>query len=296
MANITVRYFKVVKIHHSAPDLDVALRGALQAGATAHNREREVAGQTFRLERLIQDNTFYDGEVVRKQTGDMPPEANDDGLQRLSISEGGGIGHCVAFRYSVAYQVIAIQFDNRAVSVNRLLAYLKEFDPTFDYRADPIVRRDAWTKYNTGLPTKFEIQLAQPADLEAVEGPVGTVIQSAQTLSDIYDGPVITIEIKMGRRKGSLTKDAVDSVLRYFTEGAGASQDVRKLSATTSNEDGSEEVDFLKEFLMDKRDISTPEGQPEEHYAIRRATLSSCFRSHNDYIRQVYGGPGDGTA
>ena len=77
---------------------------------------------------MTQDQTFFDGEIVRKQTEDIPPEANDKGLQELAVSEGGGIGHCIAFRYSAAIQTIAVQFDNRKVSVNRLLDYLKLSD------------------------------------------------------------------------------------------------------------------------------------------------------------------------
>ncbi len=189
MATVTVRFFKIEKVHHSAPDLEVVLQNAHASGEKASEREKDIFGHTLRLERLTQDNTFYDGEIVRKQTGDIPPEANDVGLQRLSVSAGGGIGHCIAFRYSSALKSLAIQFDNRAVSVNRLLAYLRAFDPTYDYRAEAIVGKDAWAKYNRGLPTKLTLTIAQPQNLEAVEGNVGSVIDSTRTLSEIYDGP-----------------------------------------------------------------------------------------------------------
>lgn len=289
MARVTVRFFKIEKIHESAPDLEVALQDAYAVGPKACEREREVVGHTLRLERLKKDSMFYDGEIVRKQTEDIPPEAIDDGLQKLSVSEGGGIGHCIAFRYSVALQALAIQFDNRAVSVNRLLAYLRDIDPTFDYRADPIAHQDAWNKYNRGLPTKFEISLAQPQNLAAVEGEVGSVIESTRTLAEIYDGPIINVEITMGRRKGSLAKKAVDDVIKYFTNGAGGTEDVRKLSATSVNEDGTEQVNFLNDLLRESREVQVPEGDPDGHYKKRRQWLDTCFRTHFDYIKDVYG-------
>lgn len=289
MANVTVRFFKIEKIHESSPDLEIALQNAYSSGEKASERERLVSGQTLRLERLAKDNTFYDGEIVRKQTGDIPPEANDDGLQRLAVSEGGGIGHCIAFRYSAALQVMAIQSDNRAVSVNRLLLYLREFDPSYGYRAEAMVRRDAWEKYNRGLPTKFELTLAQPQNLAAVEGDVGSVIDSARTLAEIADGPVVTIEIKMGRRKGSLAKEAIDGVIKHFMTGSGINDDVRKLAATSANEDGSEAVNFLNDLMRESRDVSVPEGDPDGHYNKRKEWVKTCFRMHFDYIKEVYG-------
>lgn len=289
MARITVRFFKVEKVHDSAPDLEVALQNALNSAEKAFGREKNVLGHTLRLERLVKDNTFFDGEIVRKQTGDIPPEANDSGLQKLAVTEGGGIGHCIAFRYCVALQTIAIQFDNRAVSVNRLLAYLREFDPTYDYRAEPIVNKDAWSKYNRGQPTKLTLTIAQPQNLTSVEGDVGAVIESTRRLSEIYDGPVITVEVKMGRKKGSLAKKAIDGVIRHFTTGQGSTDDVRALSATAANEDGSEAVNFLNDLLRESSDIDVPEGDPDGHYEKRKNRIKSCFNTHFKYIKEVYG-------
>jgi hypothetical protein len=282
-------FFKVEKNHNTAPDFEIALKTVFASGSKASEREKEVLGQILRLERLDRDNTFFAGEIVRKQTGDIPPEANDNGLQRLSVSEGGGIGHCIAFRYSVAVQGIAIQFDNRMVSVNRLLAYIKEFDPTYDYRADPMVRQDAWVKYNTGLPTKFTVEVAQPQNLPEIEGEVGSVIQSAQNLAEMAQSPVLLIETKMGRRKGSLSKSLIDGLLGYFTSGQGGTEDIRKLSVTSSNEDGSEAINFLKEFLKENRSVEVPEGDPDTHFQNRQKWIETCFKMHIDYIKKVYG-------
>lgn len=292
MAKVTVRFFKIEKNHGSAPDLDAALKNAFSSGGKASVREKGVNGDTLRLERLAKDNSFYDGEIVRKQTGDMPPEANDEGLTKLSVSEGGGIGHCIAFRYSIALQTLAIQFDNRAVSVNKFLSYLQQFDPSYDYRAEPIIRQDAWATYNRGLPTKFVLEVAQPQNLEAVEGDVDSVISSARTLAEFADSPLIYIEVRMGHRKGSLAKSAVDGLLKHFTSGPGGTEDVRKLSATSSNEDGSEDVNFLNDLLKERRDVEVPEGDPDGHYAKRQSWLATCFNMHFTYINKVFGGSG----
>lgn len=289
MAIVTVRFFKIEKANPAAPDLDAALNAAFGLGQSAAERERSVFDQTLRLERLDADQTFYAGEIVKKQTVDIPPEANNEGLQKLSLSEGGGVGHCIAFRYSVALQTIAIQFDNRKVSINRLLAYLRDIDPAYDYRAEAIVRSDAWEKYNRGLPTKLELEIAQPQNLAVVEGDVKSVIEATRDLAEVTDGPVISITVKMGRRKGSLAKETIDSVLSYFSTGPGGTEDVRKLRVTSSDEDGSEIINFLKDLLRESRDVNVPEGDPDGHYESRRRWLETCFRMHFDYISRVYG-------
>ena len=166
---------------------------------------------------------------------------------------------------------------------------MRAFDPTYDYRADTLIRKDGWEKYNRGQPTKFVFTVAQPQNLEAVEGEIGSVINSTRTLAEIYDGPVMTIEVKMGRNKGSLSKPPIDGLIKHFTQGQGATEDVRKLSATSVNEDGSEEINFLNDFLRETRDVEVPEGDPDGHYSKRISWVATCYNMHFDYFKEVYG-------
>lgn len=153
-----------------------------------------------------------------------------------------------------------------------------------------MVREDAWQKYNTGLPTKFIVEVAQPQNLAEVEGEVGSVIASASNLAEITQSPVLHIEVKMGRKKGSLAKPIIDGLVNYFTKGQGGTEDVRKLCATTANEDGSENINFLREFLREQRSVEVPEGDPDGHYQKRAQWIKSCFGVHFDYTKRVYGG------
>ena len=287
---VTVRFFRVRKSHQSSPTFEVALQNVFSSADKAFERERHAVGQIYRLERLRQEGSFFDGEIVRKQTEGIPPEANDAGLSKLSVSEGGGLGHCIAFRYSSAVQVLAIQYDNRAVSINRLIDYLIQCDASYDYTAEPLIREDAWQKYNRGLPTKFEIEIAQPRSLEEVEGPVGSLIGSAKTLAEMVSGPVIAIEIKMGKRKGALVKEPITKLLQHFSNLSSEETDIRRLSATSASEDGSEAINFLQEFLKEARSITVPEGDPEGDFTARCKWIGACFNTHFDYIKKVYGG------
>ncbi|WP_169576969.1 hypothetical protein [Sediminimonas qiaohouensis] len=95
----------------------------------------------------------------------------------------------------------------------------------------------------------------------------------------------------MGRRKGSLAKDAIDGVIKHFTTGPGATEDVRKLSATSADEDGSEAINFLNDLLRERSEIEVPEGDPDNHYRKRQRWVTTCFNGHFDYIKEVYGAP-----
>lgn len=288
---ITVRFFKVSKNHKSAPALEAALKNALQSGATASKRQRNVYGNIIRLERLVQNGTFWDGEVVRKQAENIPPEAHDEGLTALALKEGGGLGHPIAFRYSPSLSVLAMQFDNRAVSVNKLMAYLQAIDPAHGYSAFPLVREDAWERYGRGTPSKFTIEIAAPSELPSVEGEIGSVIESAKRLAEISSAPVISLEAKMGHSKGSLKQKSVDKLIQFFTKGKGSTHDIRKLNVTNRHDDGpSEEIDFLKEFLACTSHLELSGNDPDVNYDTRKIYLTACFNDNFAYIKTTYGG------
>lgn len=289
-SKITIRFFRIEQIHQTVPAFEAALQHAFSASRTAKGRERDVGGAIIRLERLEKSSSCWNGEMVRKQTENIPPAADDDGLTPLTLSDGSGLGHAIAFRYSPALQVLAIQFDNRAVSVNRMISYLRSIDPSQEYTAFPLIREDAWDRYGRGRPSKLIVEIASPTDLPSVEGEVGSVISSTKRLAEISQAPVITIEMKMGRSKGSLAKEVVDGVINFFTKGDGKEQDIRKLEAQVRSDDGSEIVGFLQEGLKHSTTLDLPTDCTDVNYRARQNYVDECFSESFDYIRRVYGG------
>lgn len=82
-----------------------------------------------------------------------------------------------------------------------------------------------------------------------------------------------------------LAKDAIDGVIKHFVSGPGSTEDVRKLCATSANEDGSEPINFLNDLLRERRDVEVPEGDPDGHYAKRQSWIKACFNTYFDYIK-----------
>ena len=286
---ITVRFFRIAKHHETTPPFEAALQAAFDSGPNSVDRERDVNGQTIRLENLTLNGACYDGEIVRKQGDNVPPEAHGEGLSPLRLQDDGGLGHSIAFRYSPQLSVIAIQFDNRAVSVNRLAAYLKAFDAAYSYVAYPIIRHDAWERYNRGVPRKLSLRVASPTNLPEVEGEVGAVTSSIRRLAEISDAPVVTIEVSMGHAKGKLDDGLITGILNYFTRGSAKDHDVRKLEVVTAADDDGGAISFLDEVLKLREEITLPRD-PDENYSARRNFVARCLNTHHDYIMNVYGG------
>lgn len=289
-SRITCRFFRIEADFDTVPPFEAACLAAMEAGAEPVDRQKPVEGATVRMERFQQaSSTFYRGEIVRVQTENIPPEASATGLTPLAV---GGLGHAIAFRYHPGLRVIAIQFDNRAVSLGRLLLYLRAVDATHLYTMRPLITEDAWTRYGDGKPRKFMIQLASPANLDTVEGDVGVLTDSIRALGEMADAPIITIEVSMGRRRqGSLAPEFIADILNYFTDGAGQNEDIRKLSATVAFEDdsGSETIDFLDEKLVCKDVLELPSDNADAHYEERDRFVRDSFSEHFEYINNVYG-------
>ena len=283
-SNITCRFFKIEAEFDTVPPFEEACLAAFELGDDPEHRQKLVGGATVRMERFGKDANFFRGEAVRVQTENIPPEASPKGLTPLAV---GGLGHAIAFRYHPGLKVIAIQFDNRAVSLGRLLNYLRVVDGSHLYKMSPLVTEDAWDRYDDGKPRKFLIQIAAPANLEQVEGEVGVLTDGARQLGEIADAPMITIEVSMGqRRKGFLDSDFVTGALNYFTKGAGKDEDIRKLSATVGflDDSGSEAIDFLNEKLVCKDVLELPKNDADAHYQRRDSFLKNLpiLRTHTE--------------
>ena len=150
-----------------------------------------------------------------------------------------------------------IQANNQAVSIGRLNLYLKAVDQNAEYGFDPVPRADAWARFNDGMPRRLVMKIASPEhipdlgdgnDLQHEAETIGTGIAN---IGEALRGAVITIDVSMGRRSGSLLKGATERVLRTFRRLGNAGElDVRMLSAAITDENGTDLIDFLDEHLV----------------------------------------------
>ncbi len=289
---ITARFYRI------SGEEGVALEAILASLATKSRRERQIntADNDEATPFVIRLEDFDDasppvvsGQFARIADRNHPPEATDDGLKRLTLADGSGLGYPAAFAYHPELKTIALEHSRDTLGIARVLMYLNMAAGLGKLVGKPVANEPAWDRYKKGKPRKLTLTLATP-QFDAVEGEVNGVLSATSKLNEIFDAPVITIEVSMGHRKGSLNEGMVTKVLNYFTEGVGKKADVRSLRATVKPDDGSQSdsLDFLNELLVSKGSLEL-DGDPTGDYAVRKAFVLSELRKHTPYIRRMYG-------
>lgn len=289
---VTVRFY-IVHDQEGVPleDRLAAIAAKPKGTREINTADNEAVPFNVRLEDCdTSDKAFMCGQFVRRTLDNHPPEATEEGLLTLKLKEGAGLGYPAAFAYAPALKVIAIEHSPRTLSLSRILLYVNMMGDAGKLSAQPIPNQLAWDRYKTGKPRKITLTIANPTNLAAVEGEVGGVLSASGKLNEIFEGPVITIEVSMGHKKGFLNPLHVEKILNYFTKGEGKGADVRSLKASVKPDDGSptDELDFLNELLV-SRDTLELSGDPLKDYARRKAFVLAELKSHTPYLKKVYG-------
>tara|TARA_R110002110_G_scaffold415323_1_gene649213 strand:- start:1634 stop:2524 length:891 start_codon:yes stop_codon:yes gene_type:complete len=291
---VTAKFFIVKPQNGHSPVLESELSRII--GLDRPAREGDIGGANaaviVRLERLdASDNGYITGELVRKQTENIPPEANNDGLTPIELSEGGGLGYSSAFCFHPETRCLLIQSNPIAVTQSRFSVYLEKMNQDAQYEFEPVVKHDAWTRFNSGAPRKLAIKIASAGTRTAhFDDEAETVAGSAAELSEALGGAYITIEVSMGSKKGSLATDRVRKVLDAFKRSNDADEtDVRMLNASVK-EDGSRTdiIDFLDEYLVFRDVYDLPSDDPDGNYGIRKEALKTSMKRNISYIRENY--------
>jgi hypothetical protein len=292
-SNLTARYFRVSG-DGPAPQFTALLKEIVSAPLPA--REKDLNPGTLnpviiRLERFEDLNGgFVAGELIRKQIREIPPEVSDNGLSPIVLSEGGGLGYSSVFVYHRQTGVLGIQSNTAAVTHKRLQYYCGAWNHLANYAFDPVVKQEAWERFNRGLPRKISIKLANPQQLNGLTNSALSVGEAAANLSEILNGPYVTIEVSMGQKKGSLAVNAVRQLVTQLRGFLPGQADVRKLTASVKAEgEEVDEINFLDEFLVYRDTIELPENDHERSYLSRRGALLQNFVVNLTYIQSIYG-------
>lgn len=291
---IAVKFFKVQKKNRHVTEFDEALVEAIKSGPTPVSRERNVdqgypIPLIVRLERLDVSRDYFSGELIRKQTNNIPPEANDTGLTRIRLGRNGGLGLSAAFRYHKPTKVLAIQNNNHSVSTSRLGTYLNLINTDLDFEFNPLARADAWERFNRKKPRKLKMKIAAPADFH-LSGPEESIGSGIATIGEAVHAPYIMIEVSMGRSRGSLATSMVKGLIEKITAyGHRKPGTVQALTVSMNDDDGNDLIDFLEEHLVVKGTVELEGTTPEENYSKRAAFIENALKQNMRYIIDAYG-------
>lgn len=155
-------------------------------------------------------------------------------------------------------------------------------DARFAYSIKPKLDIQNWQKFNASPVRKLRIGIASPQNLGDIENAGATVKHSLQQLGEAYSAPVITIEIGMGNRKGSLgeiAKSAASAFAKLWEDGGA---DLRSLRGWVKEgkDIPSEELDLIDEVLSEKLEFPSPKNDPEKNYELRRDIVKNALQAH----------------
>ncbi|MEA1833997.1 hypothetical protein U8607_18065 [Methylobacterium durans] len=271
--NVTVKLFRIERANETVPRIIDVLR-RIDAIQGYGNRERHI-GSNFvvRLESLDEENQHVVcGELTRIQSTNMPSEVTTAG--RTALSTQNRLGHSVVFRINHHLGLLGMEFNSRVCSPGRLIGYLAEFDPTAAYRMLPLVREDAWERYNRSEPRKIQVSVASPTDLSVLDGDGRAVGEAIAAMGEAYEAPKITVEISMGQARGHLGQRITGFVHELLTKSSQEEIQLEKLKAFTP--DFPEGIDFLDELVVFREELSLHDRDPDINFSIKK-----------DYLRRV---------
>lgn len=276
--SVTLRFYTVRRTIEHKPALADVLR--LIAQRSIADRESRVGDENFlvRLEDFVETADEMHGQFVRGQSGNRPGRMLPDGTGNLPFHE--PLGHGIAFRYRFRDGLLAVQFDPKILSPSKIMEYLYQQEPRAEYNLRPIMRKDAWERFEALPLRKLEVAIAghpNPHDLENNDQPVW---RNAAMIKDAYGADTVRFQISMGHRRGALADAAKDILREAFRRHLNGEDDIRAIKGVMETGDGlpNDEIDLMGALFDVKEDLHFDGDDFPRFYSLRRDLLRAKIR------------------
>ena len=281
------RFFKVVSEKDNKNELHSILH---HIGNIPKVRDRQqFLSQNFvmRLEHYELSDDFIHGDICRKQTDNVPPEVSDEGLSAIPLQDGSGIGHLAAFQYHIPTRILLIQSNRQCGVPNRLSDYVRRFFPGNTFGFEPVPNENAWERANRATIRSFTVRMAVPDNVTGAEIEGASGMANLARMAHIHDASIVEITFSSGRkRKNYLAKS---KTLGFAKELIDSALSIDKMELRSSNEFGSDLIDFLEDHMRFSEEIDLPERNPLEHYVRRKEFLDKAFSDKISWLKERYG-------
>ena len=159
--------------------------------------------------------------------------------------------------------------------------YLYAHDGRAEYRLTPVMREDAWERFEELPLRKLTVGIAGHPDVAGLEeGDERAVWAAVNDMKEAYEAHTVKIELSMGQRRGALSRAAKRFARDAFARHANGEDDIRMLRGVLDTGEGHEndEVDLLGTLFTVKEDLHFPEDNFAQFYRLRRDLLRSRIR------------------
>ncbi|MPZ36367.1 MAG: hypothetical protein GEV13_36380 [Rhodospirillales bacterium] len=288
-AKVAARFFRVSeRPDATVPEFSDLLLSQMPVTLTA--RERVLTdGVVLRLEDCKPSGDVIEGEFCRIQTANLPPSAGPQGLAPVELKDGHGLGHMAAFRYHLPTRVLLLQTNSLNASISRISEYVAALNASGVYFMRPVLTQDAWDRFTQKPIRSMQVAFASPANLEGIDKIDLPALAGAKMLAEAYDGVTVEITVSVGKkRKSQLDAEAVKTTLMSIL---GLGKGLRKARVQTGGdpEDHERGINFLKEHMRIRKELTLPEKDHAGNYEIRRAFLREGMDDKLAHLNELYG-------
>lgn len=284
---ITGRAFRVSEPSAGRKDFHEILLG-YSAKPSPKSRELDIGDEVvLRLEYAKLEGEWLNGEFVRVQTKQIPPQAGPDGLEPIVLKDGRGLGHLATFAYNMKTRVIVLQTNRLSATPSRIYLYTAGNDPQDLFVLKPVLSQDAMARFTKKKPRGFSVTFAGPKNLDFLSDQNLAIAEAAKLIAEAYGGIRVRIDVSVGKsRKKILDKDSILTALGDITGLPGVKR--LKVQAEESGMDD-DFINFLKEQIHGSRKIDLHESDHEVNRTQKLDFLKSIYNTHSVTIQKQFG-------
>lgn len=276
--SVTLRFYTVRRTSEDRPQFADVLRTVSAKPLAEREKNVGLEDALVRLENFDESDGAVHGQFIRGQSGNRPGQMLPDGTGNLPFKE--PIGHGIAFRYRLDDGILAVQFDAKILSPGRMIEYLYQHDARAEYSITPVLRNDAWERFDELPLRKLEVAVAghlNAADLDDEDQPVW---RNVAAIKEAYGADTVRFEVSMGHRHGALSAAAKDLLREAFRRHKAGEDDIRAIRGVLDTGEGvpNDEIDLMG-TLFDVRETFQFDGDDfPKFYTLRRDLLKSKLR------------------
>jgi hypothetical protein len=270
---VTIRFYRIEQ-RGGAPAASAVLQ---QIGRLALlDREAEVEEEiVVRLERLQAQGNMTRGEIIRRQTSNLPPKAlAGQPIESLGVES---IGHSTAFLYDSRLSILGFEQARNGITATRFGLYLEHFIGQGGYDVLPIPTQEMWHTLTTGRLRGVRVRVAAPQSLQAADATTEGIKAGLTALKQAVGTHYVEAHPGMTRGDEDISRRRGVSLFRYFRrerdEGRGGITHVYA-DIIPEGETQAREINLLAGQIGGKQRLNLPEDDPQASYHMREAFLS----------------------
>lgn len=292
---LTVKFFHIEYAERN----NVTFEQCLQRidGMTQEERELDMGEYSALVETVELGRRTLTGDVIRLQRSNLPhKKRRGNRSQPLGLQALEQLAHPCAFAFDQRTNVLAYQTTRNSVSANKFITYITAKCRVDGVSVYPVLHPDAWERFQTMQPRSFEVQVAQVANLEAIEPRHAPLAQAVSFLRENGHAPKVSFSISMGRRKGSLARRFISRLAQNFLAvREDDEKSIDRLVASGKHEETGEAMvlDLIKAHMKQDRVIDLPDNNVGESFELRKQFALQCLREKREELEAQFLGEND---